>query len=135
MDLRRIKTHFEKHRDIYIGVGIGAALVGITWVIVKGRYETLANGGVYGLETADTSATMRPFSFLSYQTNSITIKSQTGAGRPGYLVHSLDTGDWFSSQRIAAKFFGISESILSKHLSGKIPNADGFVFERVPLNS
>lgn len=126
----KIKAHFQENWKLYAGVGIGVIFAGITCLIVKGRYEALANSGAYGPETADTSVTMRPFSFLSHQENIVHVSHSNGVGRPGYLVHNLDTDKYFSSQRDAATYFGISETILSKHLSGKIPNAEGLMFER-----
>ena len=100
---------------------------------MRGRYEALAPGGAYGSETADTLVTMRPLSFLSSQSNVFKIVNRSNHGRPGYLIHSLDTDEFFSSQRETAKVFEISEKLLSNHLNGKLPNVEGYQFERLNL--
>lgn len=128
-----MKEHFKKYKTVYIAGATGVTVAGITYLIMRGRYETLASGGVYGLETADTLVTMRPITFFSPRTHngSIKIINRTNHGRRGYLVHSLDTNEFFASQREAAKVFNISEKLLSNHLNGKLPNAEGYRFERL----
>jgi len=126
-----IKEHIEKHKIRYSCIATGVVVAGITAIIMKGRYEALAIGGAYGLKTADTSVTMRPLCFLSNQNNIVKVVNKYGTGRPGYLIRSLATNEYFSSQREAAAMFDISETLLSKHLAGKIPNVDGHQFERI----
>lgn len=127
----QFKQHLKEHKTEYL-TGIGFAT--ITCLIMRGRYEALATGGAYGLETADTSVTMRPLSFFSSQgDNVVSVVVRNGRGNPGYIVRNLDTGKFFSSQREAASAFGISETLLSKHINGKIPNAEGLQFERLPF--
>ena len=125
-----IKSHFEKYKTAYI-TGGAVVVASISCLIMRGRYEALAPGGAYGLETADTLVTMRPFSFLSSQNNAVKVVNRSGHGRPGYLIRSIDTNEFFSSQREAATIFGISEKLLSNHLNGKLPNAEGYQFERL----
>jgi hypothetical protein len=125
-----VKAHFEKYKAAYI-VGGSVAFASIACLIMRGRYEALAPGGAYGLETADTLVTMRPLSFLSSQNNVVKVVNRSGHGRPGYLIRSIDTNEFFSSQREAATIFGISEKLLSNHLNGKLPNAEGYQFERL----
>jgi hypothetical protein len=127
----RIKEHLQKYKTVYLCGATGVAVAGITTLIMRGRYEGLGNAGPYGPKTADTLVTMRPLSFLSKQGNVVKVINKYGRGRPGYLIHSLNTNEYFSSQREAASVFGISESILSKHLAGKIENAEGYMFERI----
>jgi hypothetical protein len=125
------KNHFDRYKPLYITGGSAVVLAGFTCLMMRGRYEALAPGGAYGPETADTLVTMRPLSFFSKQENLVKIVNRSGHGRPGYLIHSLNTDEYFASQREAASIFGISETLLSKHLSGKLPDAEGYNFERL----
>lgn len=126
-----VKSHFEKYKAAYITGAVGVAFASVTCLYMKGRYEALAPGGAYGPEAADTLVTMRPLSFLSSQSNVVKVVNRSGHGRPGYLIRSLDTDEFFSSQREAATIFDISEKLLSNHLNGKLPNAEGYRFERL----
>ena len=126
-----IRSHFERNKTAYMAGAAGVTLAGFTFLIMRGRYEALAPGGAYGPEAADTLVTMRPLSFLSSQSNVVKVVNRSGHGRPGYLIRSLDTDEFFSSQREAATIFGISEKLLSNHLNGKLPNAEGYKFERL----
>lgn len=87
-----MKKHIQENKWFYSGVATGLGIAVITTLIMRsniargtmgvdglrggpintasyGRYETLANSGVYGSKTADTSITMRPISFLSKHLN------------------------------------------------------------------
>ena len=130
-----VKSHFEKYKFVYLAGGIGVSVASFTYLMMRGRYEALAPGGAYGPETADTLVTMRPLSFLSSQSNVVKVVNRSGHGRPGYLIRSLDTDEFFSSQREAATIFGISEKLLSNHLNGKLPNAEGYRFERLNFSA
>ena len=98
---------------------------------MRGRHEALANCGAYGSKTIDTSVTMRSLAFLSKQKNAVTVFVRDGRGRPGYLIYHPKTDQWFSSQRVAAKMFDVSEKRLSNHLNGKTADIDGHKFERI----
>lgn len=127
----KVRKHWKNNHKFYIGAGGGMVLAGITYTIMRGRYEALAVGGAYGLKTADTSVTMRTLSIFSDQNNVVNVLTREGRGHPGYIIRSLDTDQIFFSQRDAASFFDISETLLSKHLSGKITDAKGLRFERI----
>jgi hypothetical protein len=129
----KIREHIKRHKTIYSCVATGIGVATFTTLIMRGRYEGFQTEP-YGLKTADTSVTMRPLCFLSKQTNLVNVSNKFGKGRPGYLIRNLDTNEYFSSQREAARVFNISETFLSKHLTGKIPNVDGMHFERVAIS-
>jgi hypothetical protein len=131
--IEKVKTHLHENKKFYIGLGVGICIAGITYTIMRGRYEALATSGAYGLKTADTSVTMRPLFFMSRQNSVVSVVSRSGRGHPGYIIQNLDTGVYFSSQREAAKAFNISETLLSKHLAGKIADVAGFSFERINM--
>lgn len=99
---------------------------------MKGRIEALALRGAYGLETADTLVTNRPFfSFCSGQ-RAVVIRNEIG--RPSYLIHDINTDLWYRSQSAAAKALGVSDSRVSNHLNGLLSHVDGHSLERVPFN-
>lgn len=132
--IKKIKNHIEDYRFTYSWVGITSIVTaGITCAIMKGRYEGLGNAGPYESKTIDTLVTMRPFSFLSQQHNIVEVIARGGRGHPGYIVHSIDTGEFFASQREAASIFGIAQNVMSKHLNGKLEHANGYHFERVQI--
>lgn len=131
--IENIKEHVKKHKVKYACGATAVVSVGFTCLIMRGRYE-VARGGTYGPETIDTSVTMRPLAFLSQQHNTVEVIARDGRGHPGYIVHCLDTDQFFSSQRMAALYHGISETILSKHLNGKLPDAEGIQFERLQIS-
>jgi hypothetical protein len=130
----KIREHIERHKTTYACVVTGIGVAAFTTIIMRERYEGFRKEP-YGPKTADTLVTMRPLSFLSSQGNVVKVVNKYGIGRPGYLIHSLDTNEYFTSQREAASVFGISEAILSKHLSGKLENAEGYNFERLRFAS
>ena len=130
--IEAIKDHIDRHRVAYSCVITGIVVAGITSVIVRGRYEA-AQRGAYGLETADTSVTMRSLLFFSKQDNTVnTTVHRGGTGAPSYIVQcdEIPNVAWLS-QRSASIDTGVSQSILSKHLSGKLPDAEGLHFNRV----
>lgn len=152
----KIKKHIKENKKFYVGLGTGLGVAVITTLIMRsnivrgtmgvdglrggpintasyGRYETLANSGVYGSKTADTSITMRPISFLSKQNNTVNVVPRDGRGHPGYIIRDIDSDDLFYSQRETALAKDISENLLSKHLNGKLDNVNGLHFERVSL--
>lgn len=129
--LEKIKTHVQKHKAVYTCGAVALATAGITTLVMRDRYEALVTDGAYGLKTADTSVTMRSLSFLSSQNNIVSVITRNGRGHPGYLVHCLDSDEYFSSQREAALACDVSETLLSKHLNGKLPNVDGRIFNRI----
>jgi hypothetical protein len=72
--------------------------------------------------------------FRSPQTVNITaVLDREGRGHPGWPVRNLETKRIFFSQREAAMTFDIPEGILSGHITGKFPDANGLHFERVNL--
>jgi len=127
----KVKKHLKKHKDLYIGIGLGIGFASITWYIMRDRHATLLSG-VDGLKTADVSATVRPISFFSNQKNDIVQTIHNGSrGNPGFLTRSVEYGLTFDTQGEAARAFNVSPSILSSHLNGKIPDVDGLHFERI----
>jgi hypothetical protein len=125
----KVKVHVKKHQVIYIT----GAVAGITYAITRGRYVGLAYGGPNGLKTADTSVTMRSlFAFASPQ-SIVNVVAREGRGHPGYVIHNVDTDQYFRSQNATAKFLGTTDHVVSRHLRGELPHVKGNRLERVSI--
>ena len=126
-----LKNHFERHKFAY-GVGAGVAIAGITYVITRG---TIAQCGMGEGPNAQCGLTnTASFIFRNKQSIKITaVLDREGRGHPGWPVQNLETKHIFVSQKQAAEAFNIPEGILSGHLRGKFPDANGMHFERVNL--
>ena len=135
MNPETIKKHFTEHKEVYIGIGIGLTLAGITWVIVRGHKPGLAMQTGPGTSYADpvlsSTGDASPLIFAP-GAESVTTNIYTGKkGHPGFITRCIETGDIFSSQQKAADYFQIDTKILSQHLRGLLENAQGYHFEHV----
>jgi hypothetical protein len=119
--LEKTKVHILKHREIYCFV-VGVGFAGFTFIIVRG---TIAQRGMgIGIAQRGIINTVSQF----FITN---IVNQEYGGK---ACRNVETGNVFLSQRKAAKAFGGSEGILSRHLQGKEPDFCGLHFERINLD-
>lgn len=130
--LDEVKNHFERNKATYLTLGIA----GITLLIMKGRIETLAYGGVSDRSIVGNAAldriNIRPFLFFSKQTiNVVSVIEREGRGHPGYLVRCLETNQTFPTQGEAARHFASDATTMSRHIVGILPNVKGFHFERL----
>lgn len=119
MDMKaRAREHLEKHRDIYIGIGIGAALVGITWVIVR------RNESPFLRSAFDEALSLDRPSYVASHSFNTTVDASThihGVKRLSYIVSNPATGEWWRSQAEAARAIGTSTSRISQHLNYGAP--------------
>lgn len=84
-----------------------------------------------GLDTS-VSADVRPFNFFSKNNNNIVqVVERNGRGHPGYLVENSNTGELFRSQNALAKTLDVPDSVVSGHLTGKLPDILGEQYARV----
>jgi hypothetical protein len=123
------KTHFDKYKAAYFVGGSAVAVAGVTCLIMRGRYETLANGGVYGPKTADTLATMRPvFNNTPIFNNHITNVNNAGYLRK--IVRCLETDEMWPQVKTAAEKTGNSLHWMSRHVNGHDarPDVNGFTY-------
>lgn len=127
MTFEEVKIHLEKHKNVYVFFGTAI----ITALIM--RSNVLQRGAGIGILPRGVTNTASQFFTNRSTINVITVLERTGRGHPGYPVRNLETMHPFFSQGEAAKAFGISESALSGHLKGKIPDVSGLHFERVSL--
>jgi hypothetical protein len=137
--MEKIKEHIKKYKREYI---VGIASAGITAITMRGLHSMVSNAalerrhatlqsGVDGL----AKVTVRPFSlnFLSKECdNVVTTIHNGGRGHPGFRVRNIEQMIDFDTQGETARAFNISPSILSSHLNGKLDNANGLHFERIP---
>jgi hypothetical protein len=123
----KIKRHFKKYKDVYLVV----ATAGITCLIMREAYahHSMSAGRSDGIN-------IRPL--LKSLVNTGTITQETllankrdGRGHPGYPVWWKEKDIVFPSQHVTSIETGIPENVLSGHLNGKFPNADGYHFERL----
>jgi hypothetical protein len=129
-------THLREHKEAYaFGTVclIAGVLAGIARPIVRsntaqwGVGEGTARGGV--ANTASLSLIFRNQQSIKVTT----VLDREGRGHPGWPCRNLETKRTFLSQREAANYYGIPEGILSGHITGKFPDANGLHFERVNL--
>ena len=126
------KKHVQEHCFAYVAV-TGAAVAGITCVIMR---STAAQWGAGKGDAQWGSTNTASFNYRNKGTiNVTTVIEREGRGHPGWPVRNLETKHIFLSQKAAAEAFGIPEGILSAHLNGKFPEANGLHFERVNLSA
>ena len=128
--LDQVKGHIGRHKVAY-SLGAGVAIAGITCFIMKGNVKSSLDAGANGSEMT----TLRSFFFSLYAPNSghniVTTVHTGGKGHPGFRVRHPATNLKFDTQGAASRAFDIPETIVSKHLNGKLPNAYGEIFERI----
>lgn len=125
----KVKAHVVRHKTAYLTVGIA----GITCFIMKGRPALALRGAGSESLALRGDLVIRPFVFLSKQTNNIFLTIKQELGRPPYLVHDTTDDLWYGSQSKVAKALGVSDSTVSQHLNGKRDHVAGHVLERVEL--
>ncbi len=126
---KNVKDHVIENKEMYIGF----ALMYIVGVGVGVRYSKALKAGQTGnVSLVETVTNINPIGILSKQdiTTNITKIFTDNRGRPGHLVYSEDFDRHFPSQTEASKVFGISNTNMSRHLNGKIPDVKGLHFNR-----
>ena len=134
----KIKEHFKENYKYYLAGAGGAALAGITVIIMR-ESRTVLQGGADRPETESTGSFIFSNRFaLKTQFNNNTITttiSKESRGHPGYITKCIDTNEFFETQGAAARAFDIPESLLSAHINGRVKDVDGHMFERVGVFS
>jgi hypothetical protein len=136
--IRKIKQHFERNQQAYF-FGGGVVFAGITSLIVRDTVSqcisrgipVAAQGGIPVL--GESNAIQNVVTGKHNVLNSVSYISANRQGPPSWVVRCLDTGDVFTSQKIAAAEMGLPANELSRHLNGILDNVRGYHFERICL--
>jgi hypothetical protein len=123
---KKVKSHFETHKELYLRVAGGVAIAGITAIVMRDRHANLLKG-----LDGPTGATVRSLNFFSKGGDIVTTVHNGGRGHPGFRVHNFEHNLDFDTQGIAARTFSIPENVMSMHLNKKIPDAYGLHFDRI----
>lgn len=122
----KIKQHFKDNKAVYISTAICVA--GITVLIMRETRATELQRG-----TASARVGFSFFSTVNNQNHVVNVLEREGRGHPGYITKCLETLVEYKNQGLAAKHYGVSDAVMSGHLNGKLPDVNGFHFERVGL--
>jgi len=114
---QKVARHFHNNQKVYI-VGasclVAGAALGALYVLKSGR---LVNA--------------KQVQVLAYKsTQELTVWIEA-LGDPGNVIQDTVSGVIYPSQGEAARQLGINPSAISKHLSGAIPNASGYIFKKL----
>lgn len=131
-----VVNHFKTHKELYIGIGVGVCLAGITYVIMR---STRVPSLIVGAEWPETAST-EGFSFLNGNTigdgNSFVTTIHNGkSGHPGFVTRCIETGELFDTQGSASRHFGIDERLISQHLNHGVELQENIHFERLGVFS
>lgn len=123
-----VKDHIKRHKRAYL-LGSHIAVAGITYAIMR---STIAQRGM-GVGIAQRGIlNTASFSFGKKSSlNNVSFILSNRQGPPSWIIHCLETGETFLSQRAAAFAKGVNESDLSQHLNGLHENVNGLHFERL----
>ena len=128
--VEEVKGHFEKHKYIYIGVGV-AVLVGVTWYITRRKVAPYlipsTNGGL--------KATQFPTVTIAPVFNTDVSTTVNLGGYTAKIVKRMSDGEMWGTITEAAEAAGSSVSLMSRHLNGHKPNVYGEIYKIVGLGT
>jgi len=117
--LEKVKQHFVDHRELYIGIGVGIAV-------------TVAGVSIFELVDGKNIISQKAIAVWKSTITQIATQIYIKApGNSGNVIQDLATGIVYPSQNAAAEALGISKYNVSKHLNGKLPNAEGRIFKKL----
>jgi hypothetical protein len=111
-----VKEHIIRNKVVYISGGV-SFLAGVTTALIINRNQT---------RISVNNAEKVLFNWYNFN---------LGPGRPGTMLHHIETGDVYRSQRDAARSLGLNETTLSQYLNGTRDHVSGQHFARVNINS
>lgn len=115
--MSKIKDHFVNHKELYIGIGIGA-VVAVAGTCAYLALNPKAAGIVQNTVVIGMNNRVNP-----------TIVNFIERSTPSKPVHIVGTDSYFDSLHEAARKTGHSVARISKNVNGKIPSVNGDVFE------
>ncbi len=130
----RVVRHFRENKKTYIAIGVSFTV----GVLARNTRPIMRSNTARGAVSEDAAqrGTINAASLIFRNQGTVnvtTVLDREGRGHPGWPCRNLETKRIFFSQREAALAFDIPERVLSGHLKGKFPDADGLHFERVNL--
>lgn len=129
---QKLQAHWNEYRLFYIGTGVGLALAGITYGIVKHKNGKSTYWAHSPMESPPTGHIGFIFSDSTISDSTfVNVLERDGRGHPGYLTRCLETGLTYPSQKSAAAAFGFDKTHMSDHLHGRLENLGGYHFERI----
>jgi hypothetical protein len=118
MTIAAVKQHLKNHKTTCITGGV-CLVVGAAVTLIVLRNQAGAPEVVNKITQVGIG-------------NKATIEVYIEAlGDPGNIIQDTATGTIYASQGQAARALGLSASRLSQHLSGKVDNVDGYVFQKL----
>lgn len=116
---KTVKTHWQKNKKLYAGIGIGVATT-LVYHVAK-RADSVVNGvGIEGNHNA-------------VEINNIGVQHNHAPKRLSYIV--TDGSRWWESQTEAAREIGEHPQNVSRHLNHGKPLECGVNLERVGIRS
>lgn len=108
-----IVRHFKENKKLYVGLGIGLVVGGITVFLVMTTRSKVVSKDI-----------IMP-RFWSPGDNNIMKVFINPLGDPGNIVQCIETGTVYASQGQAARELGETATNVSNHLHGKLPDLHG----------
>jgi len=147
--MNKFKDHIKRHKMVYIAVGTGVVVAGITVVIMRKNVVLHLDAGANGPLQATTRSDAKPTywahrpmqspptghigsSFFSKPSmNIVSVIEREGRGHPGYLTEWVEEDLIYKSQKQAALNHGVHPNRMSDHINGRLESLDGKHFKRV----
>lgn len=120
----KLKEHLKTHKELYIGLGVGALIGGVA------VYSVVNYGAVINLARAKNLAIAGNNNTVELAETSIKITIES-MGNSGNIIKDVTTGTIYPSQNAAAKAIGVGKDVVSKHLNGRLPNANDHILEKI----
>jgi hypothetical protein len=117
--IERIKKHFVENKKVYIGIGIGIVVGGVS------------AGVLFALKNSDsgTKIVQKVQQIGFHNEANPVIVNLIERSTPSKPVHLVGTNLFFNSLHEAARETGHSLREISKNVNGLIPDVKGDVFE------
>jgi hypothetical protein len=135
---KKVKAHLKEHKELYIGLGVGFTIAGITYFIMRGHTIPLRDAKpTYWAHQSVKSPLTGHIDFhfnksrIDNSFNVVNVNERNGRGHPGYMTRCLEDNLTWMSQKEAANANNIHPNRLSDHLNGRLDHVDGKHFERI----
>ena len=110
----KIKDHIKKHKELYIGIGVGTVVATAAAVLYFGT-----RSGNPSITAGDKSTNLINSTLVNFVERST----------PSKPIHLVGTNLYFDSIHEAARHTGLDRSSISKNVNGLVDDVKGSVFE------